>query len=182
MIQFTSSREKRFWIYAGMVLVLIFSGLFVGQPLSRLLQNQDIQAVIFVLGMLLVGAAILTHSIKNKSPISELATLFGIAAVYMMFFLRLGLPERSHLIEYSVLTIFIHKALIERLGKDRFVVTGLLAFTISFCIGILDECIQLFLPERVFDPTDILFNGIAVSMAVGSNVIFSWIRKLRSKT
>ncbi len=40
---FTSSREKHLWIWAFSVFAAIFSTLFIGQPLARLLANQNIQ-------------------------------------------------------------------------------------------------------------------------------------------
>ncbi len=99
-----------------------------------------------------------------------------------MLFLRLGLPERSHLFEYSVLAIIIHKALNERANQGGQVpVPALLAFAIAFLIGVFDECLQIILPDRVFDPVDILFNGFAVTMAIGSSVILRWIRNYRNK-
>ncbi len=174
---FTSSREKHLWVWAFLVFVSIFSTLFIGRPLARLLGNQDVQAVIFLMAMLLIGAAILVHSLQAKPSKIEAVTWLGIAAVYTMFFLRLGMAERSHLIEYSVLAIFVHKAIAERKDQGRQIQRpALLSLVITFLIGLLDECIQLFLPHRVFDPWDILFNGIAVTMAIGSRVVLSRVR------
>jgi hypothetical protein len=178
---FTSSREKYLWVLAFIVLLAIFSTLLIGQPLIKLLANQNLQAVLFVLGMILVGGAIILHMIELKPGKIESVIVLGIGAVYIMLFLRLGLPERSHLIEYSVLAIFIHKALDER-SKNYLhkIPPFLLAYILTFLIGVMDEAIQLFLPNRIFDPLDILFNGIAATLAIGSNVIFSWIR-MKSK-
>ena len=174
---FTSSREKQLWSWSFVVFAAIFSTLFIGQPLARILANQNIQAVFFVLGMVLVGATIVVHGIKTKPSKLEIAILLGIAAVYIMFFLRLGIPERSHMIEYSVLAIFIHKALTERVSQgNKIPMPALLSFAVTFLIGAFDEFIQIFLPNRVFDPLDILFNGIAVTLAIGSNVILTWAR------
>lgn len=178
---FTSRREKRLWLWALLVLLAIFSTLFVGRPLAELFGNQDVQAVIFLLGMLLVAAAILIHALKSKPDKFELAVWVGITAVYIMFILRLGLAERSHLIEYSVLAILIHKALKERLNSEAIMKPALLALIITFLLGVFDECLQLFIPDRHFDPTDIVFNGIAISMAIGSSALISWIRKIRKK-
>lgn len=179
---FNSKREKRLWLWALVVLLAIFSTLFAGRPLADLFANQDAQAVIFLLGMLLVGSAMLIHALKTKPDKFEVAVWVGITAVYIMFILRLGLPERSHLIEYSVLAILIHKALKERINSEGIMKPALLALIITFLIGVLDECLQLFIPDRHFDPTDIVFNGIAVSMAIGSSAIISWIRKIRNKS
>lgn len=182
MTLFTSSKEKRLWMWALAVLVAIFSTLFVGKPLAEVFSNQDVQAVIFLLGMLLVGATIIVHAVRTKSSKAELAILLGIVAVYMMLILRLGIPERSHLIEYGVLAIFVHKALVERsLHKKLTLPPALLALMITFLIGVLDECIQLFLPNRVFDPEDIVFNGMAVTMALGANVLVNWVQKRKKK-
>jgi len=175
---FKSTREKRLWTWTIVVVATIFSTLFIGQPLANELRDQNLQAVFFVLGMLLVGSAILAHGIQDKPGKIEITVLLGIIAVYVMLFVRLGLPERSHLIEYSVLAIFIHKALVERIAQGQAIrIPGLLALVSAFLIGVLDECIQSILPHRVFDPQDILFNGIAVTAAVGSSALLTWIRQ-----
>lgn len=114
----------------------------------------------------------------------EVVILLGMGAVYLMLILRLGLPERSHLIEYSVLAIFIHRALKERSHQTgRISKPALFAFIITFLIGVLDEGIQIILPNRVFDPVDILFNGIVITAAIGTAVVFTWLKKrLKSKS
>lgn len=175
---FTSSREKRLWLCAFLVLLTIFSTLFLGQPFAELLASQDVQAVFFLLVMVLVAAAIIAHGLKTKPNRIEITLLLGMAAVYIMFFLRLGLTERSHLMEYSILAIFIHMALKERLIQRKHVYKpALLAFIVTFLIGVLDECIQIFLPNRVFDINDILFNGLASLMAIGSALALNWVHK-----
>lgn len=180
---FTSSREKRLWLWAFVVFAAILSTLFIGKPLASLLSDQNVQAVFFVAGMILVGAAIAVHMFRTKPGKTEIAVVFGIVAVYMMFFLRLGLPERSHLIEYSVLAIFIHKAFRERINHSAANYSpALFAFTLTFLIGVLDECIQIVLPDRVFDPLDIVFNGMAITMAIGSSVAYAWVRKWTGKS
>lgn len=180
---FTSSREKQFWLWALAVLAAIFSTLFLGQPLAELFGDQNIQAAIFLLVMFLVGVAILIHAIKTKPSKVELTIWFGIVAVYVMFILRLGLPERSHLMEYSVLAIFIHKAITERVNQGKLIPRpALVAALFTSLIGVLDECIQIFLPDRVFDTNDIIFNGMAVAMAIGTRVFLAWVRKRMRKS
>jgi hypothetical protein len=175
---FTSRREKHIWFWTFTVLVAIFSTLFVGQPFANVLADQNVQAIFFVLGMLLVGAAMVMHGLRNQPGKFEIAILLGIVAVYTMFFLRLGITERSHLIEYSVLAIFIHQALLERVSQGvQIHLPALIAWVATVLIGIIDECIQIFLPNRVFDPIDILFNGMAATMAIGCNLVLTWVRK-----
>ena len=178
MSTFTSKREKYYWILSAIVLITIVSSLFLGQPLARELRDQNVQAVIFVTGMGFVGAAILLHSLRSKPSKYEYLTVLGIIAVYTMFFFRLGAPERSHLIEYSILAIFVHRAIMERFGDTRVYRSALIALVVTFLIGVIDESMQLFLPNRVFDPVDIFFNGIAATIAIGSNLVIYWIRKV----
>ncbi len=103
---------------------------------------------------------IVIHGIKRRPSRAEITIWLGLVAVYIMFFLRLGMSERSHLMEYSVLAIFTHMALIERTGQQRKILKpALLAIAATFSIGLLDECVQIFLPDRVFDPNDIALNG-----------------------
>lgn len=176
MALFTSSREKQLWLYVVIVVGAIFSTLILGRPFVEILGNQNIQAVIFLLAMLLVATTIIVHGLKRRPGKAEFSIWLGLTAVYMMVFLRLGLPERSHLIEYSVLAIFIHNALSERINHtNRVPLPGLVAFFATFIIGVIDESIQLLLPERVFDPIDILFNGSAALMAIGSVIALQWV-------
>ena len=103
---FTSSREKHLWLSAFVVFVVIFSTLFLGQPLATLFSRQDLRAVIFLIVMFFVGATILVHAIKTKPTKIELTIVLGMVAVYTMLILRLGMPQRSHLMECSVLAFY----------------------------------------------------------------------------
>jgi len=180
---FTSTREKHLWFWVFVVFVAIFSTLFLGQPLAELFSSQDARAVIFLIVMFLVGATILVHAIKTKPTKIELTIILGIVAVYTMFVLRLGMPERSHLMEYSVLAVFMHKAITERITQGKQIpMPALITFSITFLIGVLDECIQILLPDRYFDPEDIAFNGLAAIMAIGSTEILNWVRKWRNRS
>lgn len=182
MSAFTSKREKRFWAFAFIVFIAIYATLFIDEPMISFFSNQDIQAYIFVFVMMVIGITIVLHSLKNTTSKTELTLILGIIAVYIMFFLRLGLPERSHLMEYSILTIFIHKALIERFKyRDNKLKPVVFTFIMTVLIGVIDECIQLMLPNRVFDINDILFNGIAIIGALFSNLFLNWIRYRKLK-
>ena len=163
---------------AFLVILTIAVSLFISRELISFLKDQNIQAVIFVLGMIMIGAALIINAFKTKAAASEIAIWIGLAAVYVMLFLRLGLAERSHLMEYSILAMLVHRALIERRNNGFKVPSpGWLAFGITFAIGLLDECVQLFIPHRVFDWYDIVFNGIVILAAILSLVALSWLKK-----
>ena len=183
MLLFTSNREKHLWFWVLMVFAAIFTTLFLGQTLAELLSSQDARAVIFLIVMFFIGATILVHAIQTKPTRIELTIILGLVAVYTMFTLRLGMPERSHLMEYSVLAVFIHKAITERIRQGKQIpMPALITFIVTFLIGVLDECIQIFLPNRIFDPADILFNGMAAAMAIGSSMLLIWARKWKHKS
>lgn len=175
---FTSSREKQLWLYTLFVLLAILSTLIFGGELV-LAMDQDLQAALFFFTMIAIAITIILHGLITKPRKAEITIWLGLSAVYIMLFARLGFAERSHLFEYSILAIFIHKALMERaIQEKRTLKPALIAFLTTFAIGTFDECIQLFLPNRVFDFIDILFNGFAAFMAIGASMVLQWGRKM----
>lgn len=171
-----SIKEKKYWFWAILVYVTILSTLFIGQPLAYELRDQNVQAIFFLLGMVLVATAVIIHGFLTKPSNIEYAILFGIIAVYVMFFFRLGAPERSHLIEYSVLAILLHKAFMERFKQENKIFKpAFFSLFVGIAMGALDESIQLLIPHRYFDPQDIVFNCLAVTMAIGASLLLHWL-------
>ena len=178
MALFTSKREKQLWLLAFLVFAAIYSTLFIGNPLAKFFADQNTQVIIFLIGMLLTAIAILLFVFKFKPNRVELSLIVGIIAVYSMLTMRLGLAERSHLIEYSVLAIAIHSAILERRrGGKNITWPALISLSLTIGIGIVDECLQLFIPHRVFDSIDILFNSIAAFGTIAPYVLISWLQK-----
>lgn len=99
-------------------------------------------------------------------------------AVVVAIYSTLGLARtRSHLIEYGVVAAFMHEALRERARHGRRVpAPALLTVLATGLVGVLDECIQLLLPSRVFDPLDMLFNVPGGVMAVSASAALGWAR------
>lgn len=182
MTLFTSVREKRLWLFAFFVLVAIVSTLVINVPSGLLITDQGLIATLGKLAMLLIGATMCVHALKSQASKAEVAIWLGLVAVYLILFLRLGHPERTHLMEYSVLAIFIHKAFTERANQQNLILKpALLAILATLLIGTLDEVVQLLIPYRVFDPIDILFNALAALMTIGSSILLRWMRKKISK-
>ena len=146
--------------------------------LVDLLSDDNVAAVVFGVALLLVSAAILTQGLQSSAGGAEIAVAFGIAAVVLMLLLRLTLAERTHLIEYGVLAVFIHAALTERVDQGRHVrAPALLAICAVAFVGLLDESIQLALPHRVFDPEDLLFNTLAAATTVSAGLLLAAVRR-----
>lgn len=175
---FTSRREKKLWLITGLIVIAIFGTLFLGQPLERYLRSQDVQAVLFLTGMIMVSVSVIGHGLKKRPSTSLLAVVIGLAAVYLMFFFRLGAPERSHLIEYSALAIVLHEVFLERhknIKMPKYPVVA--ALVLGILIGVFDEGLQWCFPLRRFDPLDIIFNSSAVVMALSASLILRWVRR-----
>lgn len=134
--------------------------------------------------MALVGLTILLLGLRARPRLAQVGVALGIAVVYLLVFVRMAIPEeRTHLIEYGVLGVLVYQALLERqrnAGAPRR--PAILAIAITALLGLVDELIQRFLPGRVFDPRDILFNLLAGTMAVLACVALDragrWQRKM----
>ena len=133
-----------------------------------------------LVAMFLVGMTILTQGLKVRPGGVEIAVLLGIAAAYVLLVLRstASPAERTHLMEYGVVGVFIHAALAERVRQGRRVpLPPVIAVLVTAALGVVDEGIQWFLPERVFDPVDMLFNLLAGATSVGAVVALAWARR-----
>lgn len=179
MSLYTSNREKRLWIFVIIVVIAIYSTLGLALKMAEFLQNHDLQAVFFLLGMFFVGMTIVTQGLMVRPGGAEIAIAIGIVAVYFMAFTRITLlEERSHLIEYSVVAVFIYEALIERKSNGkRTPYPAIITIILTSLIGLLDESIQLFIPSRVFDLQDIFFNTLAAVFAIIAINVLEWFRK-----
>ena len=179
MAFFSSDRERRLWLWTLAVVTAIYSTLGLARTLAGALRERGLLEASFALGMMLVATAIVTQGMKARPGGAEIALALGAAAAYLLAFVRMASPEeRTHLIEYGVVGVFIHEALAERASHGRRVpLPPLLAVLLTTALGLLDECIQALVPSRVFDPRDILFNVLAGTMAVGTKVVLAWARQ-----
>jgi hypothetical protein len=150
------------------------------RTLVGVLRDRNLLDSLFLLSFLLVLATIARQGLKAHPGRPEIAVALGVTAVYLMAFARMAIPdERTHLVEYGVVGIFIYEALTERLNQGRRVpAPALLAVLGTAALGLLDEGIRALLPRRVFDPIDIL----AGIMAVGASLALGWARRRASTT
>ena len=103
-----SSTRRRLWLWTLAVVAAIASSLWVGGQLADALRDlnaleEALSVGLFLLGMLLVGVTAVLQGVWARPGRLELVVAAGIAAVYLLVFLRIAvLEERSHLIEYGV--------------------------------------------------------------------------------
>ncbi|MDE0131815.1 MAG: VanZ family protein [bacterium] len=179
MALFVTARERRLWLWALAAAVAIYSTLGLTGTLARRTSEGgdplDVFLFFFVVGLL--AMTVLAYGLQIRPRGAEIGVLLGIAVVYFMLFARTTLAERTHLIEYSVLATFIREALWEGKGGGRRIPSpGVLAILVTTLVGTVDEYLQVFIPSRVFDPIDILFNFLAAVMTVAALGVLTWIR------
>lgn len=78
---------------------------------------------------------------KNRPGWSEIGVGLGVAAVYLWALARIPHPEeRTHLIEYGIVAVFIYMALSERRRNGRRVpAPALTAVVVTAVLGWIDE-------------------------------------------
>lgn len=179
MAFFSSARERRLWLWTLAIVVAIYSTLGLARTLAGVLGDTALGASLFILGCLLVLAAIVTQGLKTWPSSTEIAVALGVAAAYLLVFVRMSIStERSHLVEYGVVAIFVYEALTERANNGRHVpLPALLAVLATALVGVIDEGIQAVLPARVFDPRDMLFNALAGVMAIAASLALARARR-----
>ncbi len=183
MTLFSSRRERRLWVWTLVVVGVLYSTLWVTPMVAASPLFRNLNAALFLLGMMLVGATVVVRGLKLRLTGLNLSVVLGVVATYVLVFVRFtSTEERSHLIEYGVIAAFIHEALEERASQGRFVpFRSVLAVLVTALIGVLDEFIQHFIPNRVFDPLDIVFNTMAAVLAVAAIAALGWAQK-RTRT
>ncbi len=179
---FSSPRERRLWLGTLVVVAAIYATLGLAGTMGRTLREFGLlDASTWVLvAMFLVGMTILTQGLRVRPGGVEIAVMLGIAAAYVLLVLRstASPAERTHLMEYGVVGVFIHAALAERVRQGRRVpLPPVIAVLLTAVLGVLDEGIQWFLPDRIFDPVDMLFNLLAGATSVGAVVALAWARR-----
>ena len=79
--------------------------------------------------------------------------------------------------EYGVVAILVHAALTERKRNGLVVPNPAVTAILMTCaLGIVDESVQYFLPNRVFDLRDMLVNVLAAIMAIAAVTALGWAR------
>lgn len=182
MLHFYSTREKRLWGYALLTVLVIFTSLLLSREQQLWLLQPSIQVVLFLGMMLFVALTVVVHGLKGAARTTGRFVLPALLALGIALVFRLGAPERSHLLEFCILALFLYEALLERAQFRKGILPpALLAVLLATAIGVLDEGLQGLIPNRVLDPQDMWFNSLAAVGAIGSSKAIRWL-KTRSKS
>ena len=122
----------------------------VGESDTRALFNL---VIIFSAILFLVFSQSRDEANKSKTV---LAILFLALGIFLAT--RMKIPvEKIHLVKYAFLGYLVMRDLGRHNPKEASIIP---AFIFCMFIGLLDEAFQYFLPDRVFDTRDIMFNAI----------------------
>ena len=175
---FTSAREQRLWLWLLAVVAAIYATLGLAGTLARVLSESYLLAVSFAAGFALVLAAIAASALGRRPGRAERWVGIGVAAVYGMVLVRMGVAERTHLFEYGLVAVLLHHALIERRCNGRRVpLPAVVAVAVTALLGWIDEGIQALLPNRVYDLRDVGTNALAGLMAVVASLALASARR-----
>jgi len=177
---FTSDRERRLWIWVGVVLLAIYSSLGPSQILAEWLRERNLLRISFAAALLLGAAIVVWKWAKTRPGWREIGVGFGVTFAFLWALARVGVPpeERTHLIEYAVLASFIYQALIERRRNGRAVpAPDAVTVIATSLLGWVDESVQWLLPNRVYDMRDVFFNFLAGVMFVFVALFVALVRQ-----
>ena len=177
---FVSRRERWLWACAVLVVSVVYLTLGVVRDLLQPLEATGWGPWLFLSGCFLVLVFVLTQGMTTLPRWPEIVAGMGIAAVYGGTLMSIAKPEeRMHLIIYGIVALLIYAALLERSTSGRKVFASpLVVVVVTTVLGLIDECLQLALPDRVFDVRDILYDGLAAALAVTANASLRWARGL----
>lgn len=185
---FTSQRERRIWAWVAITQLLIWSTLGLAPGVASYLRERNLLRLSLAAALGVAGLAGLVWWLRRRPRWAEVIAVGFVLSIFALAVLRgwlaptdVNIEERTHLIEYSVVAGLVYMALRERRTNGcRMTWPGVWAFMTTVLLGGFDELIQWFLPNRVFDWVDIVFNTIAA--ALGVSVVWSvtavvgWVR------
>ena len=182
---FTSKRERRLWLWLAVVLVGIYGTLGQAPAIAAFLRDRNELRDSLFFGLFVTLVVIAVLFVNTRPGRAEIIVGFGILVVYVSAWLRIGtLEERTHLFEYGLVAALVHEALIERHKNGGWEswpswipAPAILALIISILLGLLDEVIQSFLPNRVYDLQDVIFNTIAAVMVICARWLLLSVRR-----
>jgi hypothetical protein len=96
---------------------------------------------------------------RRRSPAHLLLT-GGICLLFVVVIYNISTvpADRFHIVEYVILSILVFRALDGRI-PPYLVYPGVIVC--AFMVGVLDEAVQAVIPNRVYDPIDILVNWLS---------------------
>ena len=176
-LRFASRRERRLWAWTAVVVVAIYSTLGLARVLADELRRRELADAAFAVAFVLILAAIVAIGVRARPGGLEVGVVIGVVAVYTLVLVRMSIPEeRTHVVEYGVVAVLVHEALVERRrGGLPVRWPAPTALGLAIAAGTIDEVLQLAIPSRVFDPRDIVTNSLSAGLALGAKLVLGLV-------
>jgi VanZ family protein len=177
MSLFVSPRERKMWLAAAGLLVLIYVTLARARLVVDWLRERN--TLRLAVGLVLVAVVVLLVRgfMRRRPSRRELLIVLLLVAAYAAVLLWMDrAEERLHLVEYGLVAAFFYRALGERhrAGRKLWFSPAVGAVLLTTAAGWIDEGIQHFLPSRVYDLRDVAFNALAGLLAVVAMTTLGW--------
>lgn len=163
----------RAWAATGAYTAFLFLSLPLAPTFWAWLRQHRlaILALNVLIGAVLALWAFYVSTRLKTRRLLRLALLAPLLATYGYALSKLPYPqERLHFVEYGFLAFFLYRTL--HLMASRWASVRA-TVAIGFVVGMVDEVVQYFLPNRVFDPRDLAANAAAVLLGVGITLVIS---------
>ena len=151
--------KKRLWVLIIIYVLFIYVSLPFFPAFIGVLRNFISKELLNLLSLVLSISFFLLLSVwiyNKKYKVNQF--LLIISPLLLLTYLSLSLDvwvERIHFIEYAVLGLLISRAVNVRTLQGIISTCGLIIL-----IGVVDEIIQWFLPNRVGDMRDVIMNSV----------------------
>jgi VanZ family protein len=174
------------WFATGFWLLFIFIGSFFGRIIQKLFPKAEI--FIPYVGMLLMILIVfyVYYYVKSQHPFDRANNIFrlflfiiiSLCIAFIIFLTTLFLIdfkiEFIHIIKYGILSVLVFFVNNTKTYTRRIFFTIL----VTSVIGIIEEALQIWIPNRFFDPKDILLN--IVSCLIGT--LYSFLLSISIKS
>ncbi|MBU0469011.1 MAG: VanZ family protein [Candidatus Omnitrophica bacterium] len=172
-----SERIKR-WLIVTIYVLFVYSTLYFVRPVCEFLkENTPFEQIVnVILYASLFAVVLLIKKFFGLKSISTYIFLGLTTMIYLAGFALVDIPEEKiHFAEYGVLSILVFWAL-RYYSKHwhRY----LAAFIMTSLIGLGDEVIQHFLPNRYYQISDVILNAISGGLGLAWVYIVNYDKRL----
>jgi hypothetical protein len=161
-------QRQRWAVFGGYVAIVLCTVPFT-RRITLALRNTDLLGAT-VTGLYALAVAGVVHYVLFNRRLADWIAFVVVAAllcVVTVLLLGLSIPEeRVHFLQYGLMALLARHACAGRDGGTRIGAGILLALLLTSGLGLLDECLQGLVPNRVFDWRDVGMNAGAALTAL----------------
>jgi len=173
-VLFNSRRERRLWLSAAVLIVIIDSTLYLARGIAEYLRDRNLlRLTVFTLvGLGGLAVAIWARG-QDAGPRGWAVLALGGVAFGVAMSRVSPVEVKFHFVEYGLLGALFYAALAERGVRWP----ALCAVLLTGLAGWLDEGIQYLLPNRWYDLQDVAINAVAGALAIATLVLLERVRQ-----